>query len=288
MRTACLLTLAATTLVCALAAVGAGATTQSAASCNPSHKYCNSGVLPAGVYTTRYFVPGMRVRVPAGGWHSSQDSPDEFKLNPPHAASTTIRFWIDPRASAPCTDKVLPVNITTPARAVSWLRSNKNFVVSTPKRTTIAGHLSALRVNLNVAAAAPRCSRVCSGPCIDYFLFFRGVVPSPDLASGHTPGATDVFGSGRGEPVRLYFAEIRKPSHLFVVGIDTSNAKASKNLTAVAKKMLATLRLPANLPLGKGARATRPKIIETSQSRSKLAVRRGDGALRPLPPASGR
>lgn len=247
MRTACVLALAATTLVCAFVA-SAGAATQSAAACNPSTKYCDPGTLPGGVYTTRYFVPGMRVQVPGGGWQSSQDSPDEFKLNPPHQSSATIRFWIDPRASTPCSAKVLPVNISTPSRAVRWMRSDKNFVVSAPKRATIAGHLRSLRVNFNVSSTAPRCSHSCPGPCIGYFLFFRGVVPSPDLPPGHTPGVTDGFGTGRGEPTRFYFARIRKPSHLLVVGVDTPNPKVFKKMTAVAERILATLRLPPKLP----------------------------------------
>jgi len=194
----------------------------------------NPSVLPAGVYTTRYFLPGMRVTVPAGGWRSSQDSPTEFKLNPPNDNNAAIRFWIDPNASTPCSDKVVPVDISSPTRAVAWLRGNKNLLISNQRRATISGHL-ALRVDLDVKAAAPKCSPDCPGPCLDYFLF-------------HQQGVTEPFGTGRGELVRLYFAQIGPPSHLFVVGVDTPDRNAFATLTASATRILADLRLPPKLP----------------------------------------
>lgn len=251
MRTASVVTLAATALACALLTVAAGAATRSI--CNPLTEYCDPGRLHAGVYTTRYFLPGMRVDVPGSGWSSAQDSTTELKLSPPGypdpTTAPTIRFWTDPRVTTPCSDNVLPVDMTTPARAVRWLRSNKDMVVSVPKRTTIAGHLAALRVDLDVSPNAPQCHPSCPGPCIDYFGFFGGTAPdATDLAPGHTPGIKDAFGSGRGELVRLYFAHIGPPSHLFVVGVDTPNGNGFAQVSAAAATMLTHLRLPTRLP----------------------------------------
>jgi hypothetical protein len=194
----------------------------------------------------------MRVNLPSGGWRSSQDSTDEFKLYPPgypaHDASPSIRFWIDPSASTPCSDKVLPVDMTTPARAVHGLRRNKDLIVSSPRRTTIAGHLPGLRVDLGVSRTAPRCSPSCPGPCLDYLLFFGGAFATTDLAPGHTPGATEVFGSGAGDPVRLYFATVGPPSHVLTVGVEAGNSHEAAKVDAAAAVLLARLRLPAKLP----------------------------------------
>ncbi|HJQ51071.1 MAG TPA: hypothetical protein VJ838_11205, partial [Gaiellaceae bacterium] len=107
-----------------MVAAGANAGTRATAGCMPAYKYCDPGHLHAGVYTTRYFLHGMRVNVPGSGWFSQQDSTTEFKLSPPGYPDPNyvpvIRFWIDPRVSTPCTDIVLPYKVTTPARAVAW------------------------------------------------------------------------------------------------------------------------------------------------------------------------
>jgi hypothetical protein len=76
-------------------------------------------------------------------------------------------------------------------------------------------------------------------------LFFGGTAPdATDLAPGHTAGIKDGFGSGRGQPVRLYFAAIGQPSHLFVVGVDTPSKRVFTALTASMPGLLARLRLP--------------------------------------------
>jgi hypothetical protein len=259
MRAAPVVTLAASTVIVCALVVAAGAATRAVAICNPAFEYCNPGQLQAGVYTTRYFLPGMQVNVPGSGWSSEQDSTTEFKLSlpgyPNPNTTPLIRFWIDPRASTPCSDKVIPVNMTTPVRAVHWLRNNKNLTVSAPRRTTIAGKLQALTVDLNVSKTAPRCS---GAPAVaaDYFLFFGGTAPAPtDIAPQHTPGVKDAFGTGRGELVRLYLAQIGPPAHLFVVGIDVPNRiggppmrKRFAQVNGIATSILADLQLPATLP----------------------------------------
>jgi hypothetical protein len=250
--------------IAAAAVVGATTTLASAASrstagCQPAWKYCDPGKLHKGVYTTRYFLHGMRVSVPGKGWVSHQDSTTEFKLSPPgYSGPDTgangpplIRFWIDPRVTTPCTDKVLPVKLTTPASAVHWLTTNKNFIHSGTKRTRIAGHLAALRLDYDVSPRAPKCDPHCPSSCIDYFAFMGGPQPdATDLARGHTPGIKDGFGTGAHDPVRLYFAHIGPPSHshLFMVGVETLNGKDLSGLRADAARMLAHLRLPAKLP----------------------------------------
>jgi hypothetical protein len=204
---------------------------------------CDLAVLPAGVCATSSFLPGMRVRVPAGGWQSGEDSPAEFKLYPPGYAaddsSPGIRFWLDPRASTPCSDKRLPVDMTTPARVLRWLRSDENLIVSASRQTTIAGHLAATSVDVDVRPNAPRCSPGCPAACIDYFLF-------------SAPGAgTRPYGTGPGELVRLYVAKIGPPSHVLLVGTDVGTPRTKAvfaTLNTAVAKMLAGLHLPATLP----------------------------------------
>ena len=207
-----------------------------------SNCYESPGVLKPGVYTTRCFLPGMRIRLP-GGWQAVQDSTTEFKLTPPHSTdpdTPALRFWVDPHASTPCTDKALPVDISTPTKVVDWLRRDRNVVVSTPSRTTIGRGLKALRVDLDTSARAPRCSSACPGPCVDYFLFRAPGVP------------TEPYGTGRGELVQLYFAHIAPPGHLLVFAVDTPNARTFRKLTASARSLLATVRMPAKLPPRRG------------------------------------
>jgi len=79
------------------------------------------------------------------------------------------------------------------------------------------------------------------GPCIGYFIFRApGIVP------------TDTYGTGRGEPVRLYFAQIGPPTHLFAVNVDTTNKNVFARMNAVAAKILSSLRLPSRLPSRRG------------------------------------
>jgi hypothetical protein len=233
----------------------ASAATRTAVACNPTIKFCAPGHLRAGIYTTRYFLPGLRVNVPGRGWVSRQDSTTEFRLSPPGYpnpnTTPVIRFWIDPRVGTPCTDIVLPYKMSTPARAVRWMTTNPNFVVASTGRATIAGHIPALRIDYDVSSKAPTCDPACGGPCIDYFNFLGGPQPdATDLAPGHTPGIKDGFGTGINDPVRLYFAHIGTPSHshLFVVGVETPHGNDLAPLRADASLMLANLRLPTKLP----------------------------------------
>jgi hypothetical protein len=228
----------------ASAAAGAGASMRSGT--NPKCLRPGGdapGVLRGGVYVTRCFLPGMRVTVPRG-WAGIEDSPIEFKIQPDNAPNQDVpafRFWIDPHAAPACGVRFLPVDVSTPTKMVSWLKSNKNLIVTDVHRTTIAGHIPATSVELNVARRAPRCDPSCPAACIGYFIF---------RAPGITP--TDTYGTGPGEPVRLYFAQIGRPTHLFAFNVDTQNKHVFAKLSRVATRILATLRFPSKLPSRRG------------------------------------
>ena len=197
---------------------------------------CRPGLLPAGTYVTRNFMPGLRVTLPAGGWRGGEDSSVELRLEPPGRSGEYLRFWLDPHASTACSDHVLPIDTSTPSRIIRWLRGNKNLTVSAPRRRTIARGLAAVSVDLDDSPSAPRCDPNCPpGPCIDYFLF-----PGD--------GYTEPYGTGAGSPVRLYFASVGPPAHLFTIGIESPNAKEFAPLIARAAPIIAGIKLPAKLP----------------------------------------
>jgi hypothetical protein len=232
------LALVAATAVASSAGAGTASVASRAAQCFGPQR-----VLHGGVYRTACFVPGLRVTVPAR-WQIGEDSKLELKLLPPHSRNPdtpALRFWLDPHASTACTDVPVHADLSTPAAAIAWLRGNKNLVVSASHRATVGRKkIPARYVDLDNSPHAPRCSPTCPGPCIDYFLF-------------HAPGtATEPYGTGRGEPVRLYFAEVRSPRHLFVFGVDAPSPTRFARLTPVAAKILGTLRLPSRLPSRRG------------------------------------
>lgn len=231
--------LAAGLLIGVLAPLAARASAPPARGCVPLKTlphFCTPGLLPAGTYVTRNFMPGLRVTVPAGGWRGGEDSSLELRLEPPGHPGEYLRFWLDPHASTPCSDRLLSVDTTTPARVVSWLRGNKNLTVSAPRQTMIAGGLTALSVDLDDSATAPRCDPTCPpGPCIAYFLF-----PGD--------GYSESYGTGARSPVRLYFARIGPPAHVFTVGIESSGPKQFQPLIAEVASILAQVRLPTKLP----------------------------------------
>jgi hypothetical protein len=201
------------------------------------------GLLRGGLYTTRCFLPGMRITVPAGGWYSGEDTPVELKLNPPNTTdpeSPALRAWIDPHASTPCTDKALPADISTPSKIIKWMKSNRNLIVKGPRRTRIARNVAALVVDLGVRRTAPRCDPSCPAACIDYFLF-----RAPNVAM-------HPYGTGPLEPAQFYFAQIGRAKHLFVFNVDAPNKLVFARMKAIAAKMVATLRLPSKLPSRKG------------------------------------
>lgn len=187
----------------------------------------------------------MHATVPAGGWQSHEDTPVELKLNPPNTTdpeSPALRAWIDPHASTACTDKQIPVDISTPTKVVRWLKSNRNLIIDGPRHVTIARRIAALVVDVRVKKSAPRCDPSCPSACMDYFLF-----RAPQAAM-------HPYGTGPREPARFYFAEIAKPRHLFVFNVDATVGVAPTFATmkSVAARMLATLRLPSKLPPRRG------------------------------------
>jgi hypothetical protein len=175
----------------------------------------------------------MRLTAPRAGWVQVEDTPLQFKFAPPHASptddATALRIWLDPHATAPCADRDLHVPMSTPGRVVAWLQHNKVLEITHIRHVTIAGHLPAIQLNLDTTPHAPKCAPECPGPCLDYFLLRGG-------------GATDTYGTGRGELVRLYLAQVG--SHVLIAGLDTPNKSTFNRVAPDTAAMMSSLKLP--------------------------------------------
>jgi hypothetical protein len=194
----------------------------------------------ARTYTARVFMRGMKVTVPNRRWTIFEDHPGEFNLAAPAGpmGGTNIHFWLDPHATAPHGVLLRGVG-RTPTALIRWLRQNPDFAVSAPTTRRIAGNLATKSVNLNLSATAPREDPSCPGPCLTYFVF-------------NGPGYNFSYGTGRGEPVRLYFATIPsdRAKHTFTISIDAPSSKAFNAVIRTAEKILASVRLPRKVSAG--------------------------------------
>ena len=221
-------------LVTMVSACGSGSSTGSSAA--PSSATITSPPPQANVFASSSFLPGMRLTSPRPGWVLMDDTPIQFKLVPPEAGpgddATALRVWLDPHATGPCASRDLHVPMSTPGRVVAWLNHNKNLEISHLRHVSIAGHFPAIQVDLDTSATAPKCDPGCPGPCMVYFLLRGG-------------GATDTYGTGRGELVRLYIAQVG--SHVLIAGLDTLNKSTFNRLTPDTVAMMGSLKLPDQL-----------------------------------------
>jgi hypothetical protein len=219
--------------------VGAASVAVAAAASDVLAAASSSRAAPV-TYTARVFMRGMKVTVPNAGWKVHEDHPGEFNLASPagRMSGTNIHFWLDPIAAAQH-GLVVPDVGRTPPDLIRWLRRNPNFVVSAPKTRRIAGGLAAKSIDLDVAAIAPREDPGCTAACVTYFVF-KG------------PHYAFPYGTGRGEPIRLFFALVGtgKAPHTFTVSIDTPSPTAFKAVIPIAQRILASVKLPNKISAG--------------------------------------
>ena len=195
-------------------------------------------------YTTKRFLPGLRMTVPNGRWKLRIDNVHDLTINSPagpEPAGTNVNVWLDPYASrrsdaAHPNGQPLTRVGRAPSLLVGWLRANPALVVSSPSSRRIAGgSLNATSVDINLAKTAPRESASCPGPCLTYL-----AIAGPGPAFG--------FGTGLGEPVRLYLATVRigGREHTLAVTIDSPSPTAFAAVLPSAERIVASMRLPAN------------------------------------------
>jgi hypothetical protein len=196
-------------------------------------------VAPSGprTYTTQQFLVGMSVTVSEDDWDINFDGEIEFKLVLADHPGAAIFFWLDPLAYD--TDHVAG-ELGTAADLLSYLKSNPNLVISGETTRTIGDGIDALSFDLDLSASAPKEDPSCPTTCYSYFFL-------NDSQGGSS------FGTGLGEPVRMYLASIGSgsTSHVFAIALDNQDPPDTAGwteLTAKADSVLATVRLPDPLP----------------------------------------
>jgi hypothetical protein len=201
------------------------------------------GRMPAGTQTTRAFLPGMTITLDDTRWIGTLDSPWAFVIRLAEHPGATMLLWLDP--SAIDGDRLIPGASDTPVALLRLLKSNPNLVISGETTRTIADGIEALSFDLDLSENAPRVDPSCAlrnkttygrSPCYSYF------------SNGGAP-----FGTAKGEPVRMYLAEIGDEGtrHILLVILDNADAADAAGwtqLTAAADGILASLRLPDTLP----------------------------------------
>jgi hypothetical protein len=223
-------------------------TARATATATPFRVECGPGCadqLPPGKHATTLFLPGMTVTLPDDNWWSSEDSSGEFNLRLRAHPGAAVFFWIDP---IPVRDHILVGGVpNTPAGILNWMRGDDYLDISPVQTRTIGSGLKALSIVLDVTKLAPQEAPECDAPCIDYFRF------TDRNTSRYVVTYDFTYGTGLGEPTRLYLATIGtgNSTHTLVVSVDEqdpSDRDSFSLLEAGATKILSTLQLPSRLP----------------------------------------
>jgi hypothetical protein len=213
----------------------------------PPPDFC-PGRLAAGTYTTRAFLPGMMITVPDGRWVSTLDSPWAFTLRLADHPAATMYFNLDPAATDG--ERVLPAD--TPSALLSRFKSNSNLVISSVTNRTIGDGIAAQSFGVDLSDRAPHVDPSCALTSKAHP--FNGRQRPLSCYSYFTLGG-QLYGSAKGEPVMMYLAQIggEGTRHILLVildNLDPSDSAGWTELVPAADEVLATIHLPATLPLG--------------------------------------
>jgi hypothetical protein len=192
-------------------------------------------------FVSKRFSPRVTVRSPSG-WVVAIDNGHAFALRSAGGsqAGDQIGFFLDPYASAGDGPKhpggaPLASVSRTPTGLVNWLRSNPGLIATRPSTTRFGRPvLTARSIDIDLSAQAPKEDPHCPSACISY-LAFRG------------PGYRFPYGTGRGEPARLYFALIRLGSetHTLAITVDSPTKATFSQLLPAATAIVQSLRIDA-------------------------------------------
>jgi hypothetical protein len=228
---------AATLLLAACGSTPVATTENRFATCSDS----SPCVFTAGTWVTsgdNAFIPGLAITLP-DGWSSHETDVAQVSLIPSDHPDDFIVLWKDVAAieSNGQTPKVLNDVPRTPDGLTASFRQNPDFVVSTPTKTTIAGGIPALTYVIGVSPSAAYTSRDCPS-----YPTCANILKDPAHA-----GPGDFYAIGAPEVVRLYLATVGSATdrHLFVIGLDATDAVELVRLTDVAAPIIASIRLPA-------------------------------------------
>ena len=200
--------------------------------------------LHAGMYRLgpATVLEGLQFTLPSG-WSSTENDGGELKLVPPGRPEERLFVWMDlvaVRSTGKGHGKPLAGVGRTPARLIAWMVRNPDFeIVSRPAPSSLVRGVRMTTLALRPSASArygePECP---SNPrCAD-------VVKDPKYW-----GPDDSYGIGYPEEVRLYVGTIRVRGapHTFFVALDAEDHGKLVRLTAAARSIIASLRLPAGV-----------------------------------------
>jgi hypothetical protein len=204
------------------------------------------GRMPTGTQTTRAFLPGMTITLDDTRWIGTVDGPWAFVIRLADHPGATMLLWLDP--SAIDGDRLILGASDTPVALLRLLTSNPNLVIGGETMRTIGDGIEALSFDLDLSENAPRVDPSCA--LRNKTAYGRGLECYSYLSNGGAP-----FGTARGEPVRMYLAQIGDEGtrHILLVILDNQDPEDVEGwtqLVAAAERALPTLRLPARLPLG--------------------------------------
>jgi len=173
------------------------------------------------------------------GWSSPEADVGELALIPSDHPDDRMFLWKDVAAvesngNAP---KVLNDVPRTPEGLTASFRKNPDLVVSTPTETTIAGGIPALTYVIGISPSARYSSHECPS-----YPTCANILKDP---THWGPG--DFYAIGAPEVVRLYLATFGNVGdrHLFVIGLDATDAVELVRLTDVAAPIVASIMLPS-------------------------------------------
>ena len=178
----------------------------------------------------------MSVTFADNEWEVEFDGEGEFKLHLAEHPGSVIFFWLDPIAYD--TDHVAG-ELGTAAELLSYLKGNPNLVIGGETTRAIDDGIEAMSFDLDLSSTAPKDDPGCPTPCYSYFFL-------NDSSGGFS------FGTGLGEPVRIYLATVGSgdATHIFAIALDNQNPTDTAGWTALTAKadgVLATVRLPDRL-----------------------------------------
>jgi hypothetical protein len=203
--------------------------------------------LPAGSYQLGYstVIEGLQLTLPRG-WSSAENSGGELKLVPPGHPNEWLFIWLDlvaVKSTGKGAGTILPGVGRGPTKLIGWLTHNPDFaVVSRPSPSRLVHGVRMTTLALGVSTSAnfgdpgcpsnPRCAALFKDP-------------------KHW-GASDFYAIGAPEEVRLYLGTVRfgGASHTLFVALDAENHARLSRLTATARGIIASLRLPTRAPAG--------------------------------------
>jgi hypothetical protein len=196
----------------------------------------NPGALPAGSYTTTYFLDGQLTLDIPPGWKSTEDQPVEFNAQPrgPHR----VVFWVDPFPARFDEDGIvrpIPGVPRTAAGELGWFEANPDLDVSKPRRGTIGVmDLPASVIDVAIAPDAknedPDCPKELK-VCVTLLSW---------------PNVQDALGIAATETMRLYLADVRYggKKHLFAAAIQAFDQAQFASLLDDAERVIASAEAP--------------------------------------------